>query len=135
MERNRVTETLQSEEALVEIQEPVEEYKKSFKPEPKNWKMHFVTFEAFLKVGCGVEIKGTHVYCEQFRYWCFKFCISSVFDGSLPYSPTISPPHYYYCYYYPPSLDSAMKEEKVFYIVCGGLKSTARSRKISTPAK
>ena len=52
---------MQSKEAPVEIQEPVEEYNKSFKPEPKNWKVHFVTFEAFLKVGCGVEVKGTSV--------------------------------------------------------------------------
>ena len=39
----------------------VEESNQSYKPALQKWKSHFVTLEAFLKIGCGTEIKGTRV--------------------------------------------------------------------------
>jgi len=68
--------------------------------------MHFVSFEAFLKMGCGAEMKGTRVAfasnSSTGQYCYLKLRNSSVLDGLLPYLPTI-PPH---------SLDSATKERK-----------------------
>ena len=36
----------------------MEEYKKSFKPKLKDWKIHFVSFKDFVRMGCGAEIRG-----------------------------------------------------------------------------
>ena len=61
IERSRVIKTLQSKEEAVELQALVDEYNEKFKPDLKMWKSRFVTIEAFLKIGCGVEISGTGV--------------------------------------------------------------------------
>jgi len=69
--------------------------------------MHFVTFEAFLIMGCGAEMKRTRVAFASNsgtgQYCYLKLRNSSVLGGLLPYLPTI-PPH---------SLDSTTKERKV----------------------
>ena len=49
------------------------------------WKSHFVILEAFLKIGCGAEIKGS-VFARQFN---LHRCVPSVFSCSLSYSTTI----------------------------------------------
>ena len=59
--RNHVVKILQSKEGPLEMQELQEEYKNTFKSELGTWKIHFETLKAFLKMGCGVEIKETRV--------------------------------------------------------------------------
>ena len=61
IEKNRVARILQSQKGPVEIEQMVEEYNQSYKPALQKWKLHFVTLEAFLKIGCGAEIKSTQV--------------------------------------------------------------------------
>ena len=61
VEKNRVVKILQSKEGPVELEELVEEYKKTFKSELGVWKLHFVTCEAFLKMGCGPEVREMRV--------------------------------------------------------------------------
>ena len=61
VEKNRVVKILQSKEGPLELEEHVEEYKKTFKSELGTWKLHFVTCEAFLKMGCGAEVRETRV--------------------------------------------------------------------------
>ena len=89
--------------------------------------MHFVTFEAFLKMGCGAEMKGTRVAfasnsgTDQYCY--LKLRNSSVLGGLLPYLPTI------------PLILWIPRRKRERHVVCCELKTTARSRKISTPTK
>ena len=59
--RNHVVKILQSKEGPLEMQELQEEYKNTFKSELATWKIHFMMLEAFLKMGCGAEIKETLV--------------------------------------------------------------------------
>ena len=61
VEKNCVLKILQSKEGPVELEELVEEYKKTFKSELGAWKLHFVTCKAFLKMGCGAEVRETRV--------------------------------------------------------------------------
>lgn len=61
VERNRVVKILAAKEGPMEIVELDDEYKKTFKTELGAWKLHFVTCEAFLKMGCGAEVMETRV--------------------------------------------------------------------------
>ena len=56
VEKNRVVKILQSKEGPVELEELVEEYKKTFNLERGSYMC-----EAFLKMGCGVEVRETRV--------------------------------------------------------------------------
>ena len=61
VEKNRVVKILAAKEGPMEIAELDDEYKKTFKTELGAWKLHFVTCEAFLKMGCGAEVMETRV--------------------------------------------------------------------------
>ena len=61
LKKNRVARILQSQKGSVEVEQMVEQYNQSYKPALQKWKSHFVTLEAFLKIGCGAEIRGTRV--------------------------------------------------------------------------
>ena len=53
------------------------------KSELERWKIHFVTLKAFLKIGCGAEVRDTCSPHKKFKYpSCTKLQIISV-DGLL----------------------------------------------------
>ena len=125
VERNRVVKILQSKEGPIELQELQEEYKNTFKSELGTWKTHFVMLEAFLKMGCGAEVKETRVALAKNA----STPVASKSTSSQSMVRYLTRPQS------PRSLDLATKEGKASLIVCGDLRSTAQSKKISTRTK